>query len=253
MPFTDSLLIQTSSWSTDGSERTNEDLSIYANDAILGMYSDGFGTAGSGIVLGQIGAGDVLKDRWAMYRGTTGDGADLRFTFGQGTYGSNPTLVEFDTLGAVIADDFTYSDPQKGYYTLGSYDFSELNDNYLGWQKNQGYPEAGGANTVVAPIHLPHEATITNFSCTFYDSSGSYDLECKLAYSGYDLTSGSTIVTVESNQTDGYHAESTSLSYPVNNLVNAYHVELTAPFWNTLDGDLRIRKVVVEYEMEGPE
>ncbi|MGA7305082.1 MAG: hypothetical protein WBW88_09420, partial [Rhodothermales bacterium] len=80
-PYPDTIRIQTSDLSTDGSERVNEDLSIYASDAMVGLYSNDGGAAGSGIQMGEI-AGSSLVDKWSIYRKTSGAESSLRFSYG---------------------------------------------------------------------------------------------------------------------------------------------------------------------------
>jgi len=79
----------------------NDDVAVEDHDAILGLYSDDAGSAGSGITLGEIDNLGFLRNKWSVYR-TTGTAAQLRFTFGTDrSYANNPTVLTLDDSGYV--------------------------------------------------------------------------------------------------------------------------------------------------------
>ncbi|MFV1979884.1 MAG: hypothetical protein ACC655_01910 [Rhodothermia bacterium] len=103
MPFTDRFEIETKNLGVNGSEGVNEDLTIRASDAQIGLYSDAIGGVGSGIQMGEINSG-ALVNKWSIFRGTTGGDASLYFTFGDlPSYPLNPTRVKIDTSGGLLA------------------------------------------------------------------------------------------------------------------------------------------------------
>lgn len=253
MPFEDTLSVSTADLGTDGSEAYNEDITVHANDAMIGLYSNAAGAWGSGLQLGEI-FGGVLRDKWAIVRKTNPSQSALVFTYGADpNYAVNPALVTFDTAGAVNADAFKYTEPRRFLYSMSSAEFDRVNDNYVGWDRYQGYPAADGPEFVVAPVHLPDDAVIKTFTCTVYDNAVSADLTCKLKGTGNDNSNGTDITSVSSSGTQGYHNFSTSLSYNVNNISYGYVVEVSGAFWNTQAGDLRLRRVTIEYEMSQAE
>jgi hypothetical protein len=70
-------------------------------DAVLGLYSDGSGVVGSAISLGEIDGGALL-DKWSIFRGTSGNDSQLRFTYGTSSNPhSNATILELESDGNV--------------------------------------------------------------------------------------------------------------------------------------------------------
>ena len=70
-----------------------DDLIVEAGDAILGVYSNGGGGWGSGVVLGEVHDSPILS-KWSMVRETDANGGRLHFTYGtQKEYAENPAVL----------------------------------------------------------------------------------------------------------------------------------------------------------------
>ncbi|MDZ4756057.1 MAG: tail fiber domain-containing protein [Phycisphaerae bacterium] len=80
-------------------------------DAILGLYSNAAGVAGSTLVLGEVNGG-VLASKWSLARETTAGGGGLRVSYNTDSeYFDNPLMYFSDSLRVGIGT----TDPQ---YTL---------------------------------------------------------------------------------------------------------------------------------------
>lgn len=97
----------------------NDDVVIEDNDAILGLYSNQGGTAGSGIVLGSLDNG-VFQNKWSIIRGTPGGQNSLRFTYGSGTsYWNNDVMLYLSNDGKLGIGTGTAS-PQEALTVRGN-------------------------------------------------------------------------------------------------------------------------------------
>jgi hypothetical protein len=72
----------------------SEAVVVEAQDAVLGLYSNEAGAAGSALTFGEI-TGGSLVDKWAIVRETASGGKGLRFTFGTGSNQFNNTIVMY--------------------------------------------------------------------------------------------------------------------------------------------------------------
>lgn len=78
------------------------DIVVESIDAQIYLMSNGVGTFGSTLGLGEM-SGNALVNTWAIARETTGGGADLRFAFGTDQVASsNPVMVEFRNDGTAF-------------------------------------------------------------------------------------------------------------------------------------------------------
>jgi hypothetical protein len=79
----------------------NESMIIEDDDAILGLYSDQGGIAGSAVTLGEIQSGE-LATKWSMIRETSNGGDGLRLAFGTSRNPfNNPVRLYVDNTGEV--------------------------------------------------------------------------------------------------------------------------------------------------------
>jgi hypothetical protein len=104
-----------------------------------------------------------------------------------------------------------------------------------------------------APVHLPDEATVTEFKVWFYDNSSS-DLQFYLIRSGYaDTSTGSTMASGASSGTPGEDSVTvTSISNAtINNQNYKYSIQLSFPM--ALSGsNLVFRSARITYTTTGP-
>ena len=77
-----SLHVRTADISLPSDAVTSDVFVLEDLDALLGLYSNWQGSAGSGIVLGEISNAGAYVDKWGIVRETNGVGSGLRFTYG---------------------------------------------------------------------------------------------------------------------------------------------------------------------------
>jgi hypothetical protein len=97
---------------------------------------------------------------------------------------------------------------------------------------------------LVAPVHLPHGAVVTEFRVYFYDASAG-DLDVWLALEGF--SGGYSILgELTTAGTPGYSnlIDTTIASSTINNTVDSYLIYAYSPAW---DSNLRIKAAVVVY------
>lgn len=185
MPFRDTFRVVRADLGTDGSESVNEDVTVHAADAHIGLYSDALGVAGSGIQFGEIAAG-VLTNKWSVYRETSGAGSSLLFTHGEDPrYGQNPLRVEFEPGGdVVIGGAYRYQSPETRVLQLPAAAFRmaavmSVTENTPDWREINGYIECyacyGGDEFFTAPVHLPDGAEVKSFTLYYMDNDAIHD------------------------------------------------------------------------------
>ncbi len=80
----------------------SDDLIVEATDAVIGLYSDGSGSRGSAISLGEVDANGLLIDKWGIGRNTSAAGSALYIKHGtDANYSANPTRFVLQTDGKV--------------------------------------------------------------------------------------------------------------------------------------------------------
>ncbi|HYO54049.1 hypothetical protein [Archangium sp.] len=100
-----------------------------------------------------------------------------------------------------------------------------------------------GSNAMVAPIYLPHEATITGFKVYFSDDAPTTDISVSLM--AHSLTAGySNLATIDSSGITGWGNKSVTLSTAVNNTLNAYVLRAFSSAWSC---NMEIRGALITY------
>ncbi len=120
------------------------------------------------------------------------------------------------------------------------------NVDYINTYGNGGaYISASGSHALVAPVHLPHGAEVTEFEVFFYDTSVN-DMVVYLARQ-YFSGSYSWMAQVNSSGTDGYYSEidDTILQPNIDNKQGSYHVYAYSTNWD--GSNLRIKGAVITY------
>lgn len=102
----------------------NDDISVEAADAVLGLYSSDSGTRGSAIAMGEI-IGGVLVDKWGIGRNTSRSGSAMFIKYGPNPdYSANPTMMAFDADGDVYLPGgrlgIGTSNPQRALDVVGT-------------------------------------------------------------------------------------------------------------------------------------
>jgi hypothetical protein len=264
MPYRGVFEVRTTGLGTDGSETSDEEVTIHGADAHLGLYSDGSGILGSGIELGEV-TGGVLSDKWAMVRTSGGSGSELRFTFGPNAdQGVNPTKATIDSTGVVSAGSFMYREPDTMRFSVAGTTFQpEQIDPTTDWEGNAFVDHAAAKDIVTAPIHLPDGASVQGVGCSVNDVHASADLICRLCVTD-DVTTvtscGTVVTTASSSGSAGLGTFTASPLSPrlVNNLTESYRLRVQpiqgpANFeWKNAGHDLEIIRAYVTYTVPGP-
>ena len=197
-PYRDTLEIETGVLTIDGTESVNEDLTIRAFDALIGLYSNSAGLWGSGIQMGEIQSG--LVDKWSMARLTRSAGASLLFTYGTlPEYSHNPYKVRFDTLGTITAGGYEFSSTKFRYLQLPMSAFRS-DPNYVDWtESDNGYIWIGSAagGTLRAPVLLPDGAEIKSVTLRYMDNDQFQDInfDYELRRQGLTESSAQSLLT----------------------------------------------------------
>ncbi len=119
------LHVQRDDIGLDATHFAEVDLAVEDQDAIIGAFSNGIGTRGSGINLGEVNGG-AFVDTWGIGRNTSGAGSSLFFKYGSSTnISSNPTMMVLDTDGDVYIPaggrlGVGTSDPDTALHVIGN-------------------------------------------------------------------------------------------------------------------------------------
>ncbi len=147
--------------------------------------------------------------------------------------------------GNVEAGSVIYSSPRTHYFVVGSEGFVPWAN--LDYQNGGGTGGAyihSGSGALVAPVHLPQGAVVTEFEAFFRDSSTS-DMTITLQWQGF--SGGYTIMAeVYSSGTPGYgSAVDTIISdATIDNTSYSYHVKAYSDAWSDT---LRINAALITY------
>ena len=145
--------------------------------------------------------------------------------------------------------DSELSTPQTQYFTVGSEAFVPWkNVDYVNAGGNGGaYVDAAGGQALVAPVHLPHGAEVTEFE-VFFDDTSIEDMTVYLN-SQYFSSGYAILAAVNSSGTGGKYSEidTTILSPIVDNKLKSYLVYAFSTNWNS---SLKIKGAVITYTIE---
>ncbi len=156
--------------------------------------------------------------------------------------------VTGDTMSGVLTvPRVAYTAPRTQYFMVGGEGFVPGSDvPYVNTYGNGGAYIVSGSGALVAPVHLPQGAVVTQFKVFFYDTSTSdMTVSLDLAY----VTGGgyAPMAQVTSSGISGYGSRSTtSISYnPIDNTNGSYCVYAYSSAWD--GGKLMIKGALVTY------
>ncbi len=152
-----------------------------------------------------------------------------------------------DTMsGPLTVPRIIYTSPRTQYFVVGGEGFVPgSNVDYFNTYGNGGAYIISGSGALVAPVHLPHGAVVTEFRVFFYDTSSS-DMTVSLDLQG--MSGGySTMARVSSSGAPGYMSETdtTISSATIDNLAYSYLIYAFCPAWD--GGNLKIKGAVIRY------
>ena len=153
-----------------------------------------------------------------------------------------------DTMtGTLTVPGINYSSPRTHHFVVGSEAFVPVtNIDYINSYAQGGAYILSGSGALVAPVHLPHGAEITEFTVYFYDMS-TEDLSVQLYLQSLTRGSYSNMAKVVSSGALGYDNDSdTAIGFSeVDNTINSYLVYAHANSWD--GGNLKIKGAVITY------
>jgi hypothetical protein len=152
-----------------------------------------------------------------------------------------------DTMsGPLTVPRIIYTSPRAQYFVVGGEGFVPgSNVDYFNTYGNGGAYIVSGSGALVAPVHLPHGAVVTELRVFFYDNSSS-DMTVSLDLQG--MSGGySTMARVSSSGAPGYMSETdtTITSATIDNLAYSYLVYAYCSAWD--GGNLKIKGAVIRY------
>ena len=152
-----------------------------------------------------------------------------------------------DTMtGVLTVPGIAYSTPRLQYLMIGGEGFVPGgNVDYFNTYGNGGAYIVSGSGALVAPVHLPQGAVVTEFKVFFYDNSAS---DMTVFLDGEGVSGGYfAMAQVSSTGISGYgNKTTTSISgNPINNTVFSYLVYAYCSAWD--GGNLRIKGALITY------
>jgi hypothetical protein len=112
--------LNVTSWSATV-DTVGEQLVVEDTDATVGLYSDDSGTYAGGVILGVV-TSNVLANKWAMMRTTSGASNALRWTFGTSQSPGSNTIVAslssagvFDPVGGLAINGTTMLESDRDF------------------------------------------------------------------------------------------------------------------------------------------
>jgi len=154
--------------------------------------------------------------------------------------------VTGDTMsGPLSVPSVKYTTPHIHYFVVGSEGFFPASNVDFGnsWGNGGAYISSG-YGALVAPVHLPHGAVVTEFE-VFFDDTSTSDMSVGLQLQG--LSGGyADLANVSSSGVSGYgSSKDTSISFStINNTNNSYSVRAYSSGWSSA---LMIKAALITY------
>ena len=222
-------------------------ISLVAN--VPGVYFNSYYNGGIRSI--QAGQGGNLSfepafGRFRFYRNLAAIGPDELVT--------QNLLLSIESNGDLIANAYRYSSPRTFYHSVTAAAFTSRDGNDI-VRKEFGIGGAfmlsgNGISGMVAPVDLPHGATITEVTFYYTDNSATTDIDMFLVKYFPGTVSYSTIASASSSGTAGNtNTTTTTISQPVidnSNSATMVRVSSTLASW---PGTVLIRSVVIAYTM----
>ncbi|NCD35238.1 MAG: hypothetical protein EOL87_17735 [Spartobacteria bacterium] len=212
--------------------------------------------------------GESLNGRGVVGISSTSDGLLGFSDSGSGVYGQSISgygVQAYSKSNAAVkaiggymeADAYRFNAPRTNYWSLSGDNFRPRSINSATYFVS-GTANAGAyfstANTadddLMAPLHLPHGATIKRFEAHFYDTVATNNLTASIiVHNKTGLYITTSLGQVDSSGISGTGSRSNTVSYAVSNSNFFYeiYVRPTSNKWETAGSNLRIIGVTVTY------
>ncbi len=218
----------------------------YANAVILNNAANRF--TGNGAGLTSLNASALTSGTVADARidpAVARDSEIMPTVLANDGAGSGLNADLLDGLHASSFASATHTHSGVQHYTIGSEGFVPgSNVDYVNSYGNGGAYIVSGSGAMVAPVHLPNGAVVTEFKAYYYDNSASdlsITLERQFFTAGY-----SAQASVTTSGTPGYSsATTTRITNPtIDNTSTSYLVYAYSTGW---DPNLRVKAAVITY------
>lgn len=165
--------------------------------------------------------------------------------------GLNNPSEKLQVAGSVKADAYKYTNPKIGVISIPAASFSkQFESGSLEKYPSAVFFNAPTNSSMLAPVSLPHNATITAFTVYFSDQSVTEDIVVHLHFYNY-LGFYSPIATVVSSGSGGFINVTDNTILPgftrVNNLLGSYSIEAYSSTGTWSGSDMQILGVVITY------
>ncbi|HRX95862.1 MAG TPA: hypothetical protein P5514_02860 [Bacteroidales bacterium] len=179
--------------------------------------------------------------------------------------GTNAPATELDVNGTASVDAIEFSDgtvqtTSSGIYTVATGHFvsqksaQEVSTGFSNGSGGTYITTSGSTISLIAPVVLPHGATITKVTVYGNDASTTVNLSITLKRRVNQGLSYTIFTHTSSGSPGFYNAESSALSTTVNNSTNNYYilVDVIGGAWPGSGswGDIAVNAVVIEWKMQ---
>jgi len=233
-------------------------------DLLDGQHAGDFAIAGHTHSTADITAGTLSTDRFSAYddlvtEGKIGAGSgqvaagdhahDGRY-YTQAAADTRYVNAAGDTMsGSLAVPRVTYTTPRTHYFVVGSEGFVPgSNVDYWNTYGNGGAYIASGSGALVAPVHLPQGAVVTEFKVFFYDNSGG-DMSVYLQKQSMQGGGYAHMAQVSSAGVLEYDSRTdiSISSATIDNTTYSYLVYAYSAAW---DSNLKIKGALVTYTID---
>ena len=175
--------------------------------------------------------------------------------------GTIPVSEKLEVAGNAKADNFIYTAPKTFYHSIHPSAFRPMTNTHdINSDRFETYYNTTTVwGLLVAPLYLPHGATVTSVSVYFYDNSASADLYVHFSYKAVGSTTFNLLAALDNTGTPGNSSLTTSsISSPlINNQLYSYCIVAGSqmnPFAVNWPGaNLKIRDIVITYTKSNAE
>jgi hypothetical protein len=165
---------------------------------------------------------------------------------------TNPS-EKLEVTGNVKAASYKYTSPKTYFYSVhpSAFQAEFPTDKIYKDFSTVFYFNPPAGTYMVAPVNLPHGATITGFTVYFVDNSATENLRVVFLYHPHSAAGGTELARVVTSGTPGTaNLTAPALAHVVNNQLANYCIEANAHSDNPWPGgDLQIQSILITYTL----
>ena len=189
---------------------------------------------------------DSASNQWRLHKGGTALSVDTS----KNLTVTNNVLSNQVIATKVIADDFEFTEPKTNYLSISGNGFraGSLHNSYAAFTMDGAYINLRTSGWLVAPVNLPHNATITSMTAYAADTAaGDMSITLYANPHGADFSTINASVITAGTTGSNLALTTTAFSEPiVNNMANHYYIRVFSTVWPG-DASRRIKSVLIEY------